>query len=313
MSTAPRTPALEDLPRASSEGTVEGVVVRRHLHRRGITGSIKAFPEFSHIGFDIFTKVGGLGKHEHRAMFEFCLIMRGHVTWWAKERIYELRGGDVYFTWPDEPHGGLHELMHPCAVYWTTVHVPRPGEKGARNFLHLPPDEAQDLCARLYGMKDRHLRGAEKLEPYYKEIFRSLEFGGSLGVIHARAAMQGMLATLVSLPVAGQPQGFVPPGIERARAFLEDCPRPWPTVEELAKLAGMSASHFHAAFRRCVGMAPMEYAHRRRLDQASKLLAEPQAKVISVATRLGYCSSQHLATCFKRYLGQTPTAIKRKA
>ena len=298
-------------PVPPADGPTRGLNFTRVRHRATINGKVDGFPEFTHIGFDTFNKAGNLGKHEHPGMFEFCLIMRGHVTWWAQERIYELRGGDVYFTWPDEPHGGLHELMHPCTIYWTTLHVPRPQVKEAQGFLHLPPQEALELCARLYALKDRHLRGAEKLEPYFKEVFRTLETGGRLGVLQARAAYQGLLATLVALPAADEPAGFVPPGMRRAQNFLDDAPRPWPTVEELADLAGMSPSHFHATFRRTVGMAPMEYAHRKRLGHAQRLLAEPRATVTGIATRLGYCSSQHMATCFKRYLGTTPTAERK--
>lgn len=298
-----------------ASGPTAKLAFRRLKHRHMVSGDVKGLPEFHHIGFDIFTKVSSLGKHEHEGLFEFCLIIRGHVTWWAQERIYDLRGGDVYFTWPDEPHGGLHSLMQPCSIYWTILRIPRPHQRAARRFLSLPPDEARELCTRIYALKDRHLRGAEQLEPYYRELFRALQAGGRLGVIHARAALQGMLATLVTLPAAGEPVGFIPPGISRARAFLDDCPRPWPTVQELAQLAGMSASHFFATFRKTVGMAPMEYAHRRRLDLAVKQLEAPQATVTGVAARLGYCSSQHLAACFKRYMGRAPrrAAVVRSA
>lgn len=273
-------------------------------HRRIINGDVPGFPEFEHIGFDVFTRVGGLGKHRHEGMFEICLIIRGHITWWARERIYDLRGGDVYFTWPDEPHGGWRELMQPCTIYWTIVQIPKPSAAG--RFLSLPPADARSLCAAVHALPDRHLRGAEKLEPYYAAIFDAIEQRDNLGVIKGRAAMQSMLATLVTLPQAASQSGFVPPGIARAREFLDACPSPWPSVNELADLSGMSGSHFHACFLREVGAAPMEYAHRVRLDKARTLLGAPNATVASVAARLGYYSSQHLAACFKRYLGQTP-------
>jgi AraC-like DNA-binding protein len=289
----------------------DGIRPRRVKHRRGIDVSLEAFPELSHLGFDIFTHVGGLGKHEHPGQFEICLIMRGHVTWWAREKLYDLRGGDVYFTWPDEPHGGLHELMHPCTIYWTTVSIPKPGSPGVRGFLSLPRAEAQELSAGVYKLPDRHLRGAAKLEPYFQAIFEALETRTMLGVTRARAALQGMLATWVTLPLANAPNssgtGFVPPGIARAREFLDSCPSPWPAVAELADLSGMSGSHFHACFLREVGAAPMEYSHRARLSRAKELLAQPHATVSRVAERLGYYSSQHLAACFRRYLGQTPS------
>lgn len=282
-------------------------IQRRVKHRRWIESAVPTLPEFNHVGFDVFTKVGGLGKHEHRGMFEICLIIRGHVTWWAKERIYELRGGDVYFTWPDEPHGGLHELMHPCTIYWMTMRIPKPDDPASKKFLNLPEEEGVTLCAKMYALKERQLRGAEQLEPYFEAVFKNLETKTLLGITQTRAALQCMLATMVTLPLATAPGGFVPPGISRAREFLDSCPRPWPAVAELASLAGMSVSHFHASFLKEVGMAPMEYSHRARLGKAQRLLNEHNATVTSVAARLGYCSSQHLAACFKRYLGQTPT------
>lgn len=278
--------------------------------RQTLQGRVAALPEFYHLGHATFTKVGSLGRHEHPGQFEICLIVRGHVTWWAQKRIYELRGGDVYFTWPDEPHGGLHELMHPCEIYWIVLRIPKPKSRAARSFLHLPGAEAIELCRRVHALKDRHLRGAEKLTPYYERLFEHLRACGSLDVVHARALIQQMLATMVTLPLAGdEAEGFVPPGIRRAREFLDGLPRPWPTVKELAGLSGMSVSHFHACFVREVGMAPMEYAHRERLKKAITMLRDHGATVTSVAERLGYCSSQHLATCCKRYLGQAPSKM----
>ena len=286
-------------------------VQRSGKFRRWVQARLPQFPEFNHIGFDVFSKVGNLGRHDHPGLFEICLIIRGHVTWWARDNMYDLRGGDVYFTWPDEPHGGLHELMHPCTIYWTTVSIPKPDDPAAKSFLCLPEAEALELCARVHALPERHLRGAEKLQSFYEAMFEHLGARTVLGVIQARAALQCLLSTLVSLPLAGSKDGFVPPGITRTREFLDGCPRPWPNVAELANVAGMSVSHFHACFVKEVGMAPMEYAHRARLNRAQKLLSSGGASVTDVAGRMGYCSSQHLAACFKRYLGMTPTKARK--
>ena len=94
-------------------------------NRKSYEVKLPAFREISYIGFDIFTSAGKLARHQHKGMFEFSLIMRGDVTWWARERIYDLRGGDIYVTWPDEPHGGLNELMHPCTIYWMALKIPK--------------------------------------------------------------------------------------------------------------------------------------------------------------------------------------------
>jgi transcriptional regulator GlxA family with amidase domain len=49
-----------------------------------------------------------------------------------------------------------------------------------------------------------------------------------------------------------------------------------------------------------------------RLRRAQELLADPRTAVTSVALRLGYCSSQHLAACFQQYLGRAPREIRKR-
>jgi len=287
---------------------IPGMHLIQRKFRRTVNGEVPGLPEFSHIGFDIFHRVGGLGKHTHEGLFEICLIMRGKVTWWAKKETYDLRGGDIYFTWPDEEHGGLHDIMHPCTLYWIVLRIPKPQNARARNFLNLPPMEAVALCRAVHALPSRHLRGAELLEPYYRAVFEQLMSNNPMAVTLVRSALVSLLGTLVGCPPAQdkQAQGFVPPGIARAREFLEGCPRPWPKIGELATLAGMSASHFHARFAKEVGQAPMEFAHKVRLERARRDLTGGMT-VTEVSQQLGYCSSQHLAACFKRYLGLTPT------
>jgi AraC-like DNA-binding protein len=274
--------------------------------RRVVSGRFRGLPELSLVGYDVFTRAGALDAHRHERSFEICLIVRGHVTWWARDRVYELSGGDVYVTWPDEPHGGLHELMHPCTIYWLHTLVPRPRAAAARTFLRLPNGEATALCRAVHSISSRTLRGAERLEPYYKALFEHLASPAPFAVVQARAALSSMLATLVGLPAADASPKTVARGIARAREMLDACLVPWPPIAALARAAGMSASHLHASFARAVGIAPMAYAHRVRLARAEDLLRSG-ASVTSAAASLGYSSSQHLATCFRRYLGSTPT------
>ena len=73
--------------------------------------------------------------------------------------------------------------------------------------------------------------------------------GAETGVTQARAALQSLLVALIALPPASKQYGVIPPGITRAREFLESCPAPWPSIRDLAEVAGMSVSLFCRAFR----------------------------------------------------------------
>lgn len=286
--------------------------VVRSGKRLEIGGPIRGLNEYTHGGHDTFPRVGKLIRHVHKEAFEFCLILRGRVTWHVRNRPYELRGGDVFMTRPGEPHGGAYDLMHPCVIGWIGLIVPEARSRDASQFLSLPAGEARELCRRLHGLSHRRLRGAGRLEPFLETFFQALSEAGPLAVPFARAALQQFLIALLSLPHGDGDAGFIPPGLVRAREFLDGCPHPWPDVAELADLAGLSVSHFHASFLRHIGLAPMEYAHRQRLERAERMLSEPRVRVTDVALRLGYCSSQHLAACFRRYLGRTPTQRDRQ-
>jgi len=285
--------------------------IRQNVER-SFGGPVPNFPEFQAMGYCKRSSNFFVYQHNHPGLFEICIFLRGHVAMYARDRLYQIRGGDIFLTRPDEPHGALHDVMQPCTHYFFAFRLPKPGAKGV---LGLPEPESRLLCQSIYGLKGHHFRGAEKLDPYFRAILDGLESSKvtALGVTRARAAMQTMLVTLLSLPPASATQnGVIPPGIKRAREFLESCPAPWPSVRDLAEISGMSVSHFCATFSLWVGAAPLKFSHHMRLRRAQKLLKEPRATVTSVALRLGYCSSQHLAGCFKQYLGQTPRAAMAK-
>jgi AraC family transcriptional regulator len=81
----------------------------------------------------------------------------------------------------------------------------------------------------------------------------------------------------------------------------------------LASLAGVSIRHFERAFRQCMGIPPHAYVLRRRLDTARDLLINrPELPTEHIALRLGFCSSSHLSSAFRRRMGCSPTEFRRR-
>mgnify|MGYP003694613029 CR=1 FL=1 len=71
-------------------------------------------------------------------------------------------------------------------------------------------------------------------------------------------------------------------------------PHGWPvqnwTIEELAKQVGVSRSLLAERFTDLVGIPPMQYPARWRMQIASELLTGGSAKVATVAVEIGYAS-----------------------
>ena len=83
------------------------------------------------------------------------------------------------------------------------------------------------------------------------------------------------------------------------------------TVRELAQRAGLSEPAFKARFKREVGIPPIDYVLRKKIDHARLMLQSGEHTVTDVAMRLGFSTAQYFATVFRRYTGQAPSQLRR--
>ena len=82
-------------------------------------------------------------------------------------------------------------------------------------------------------------------------------------------------------------------------------------LERLADEAGIAAHAFSAAFTKAVGMPPYRYVIHRRIERAKKLLRHTDLPISRIAYETGFASQSHLASTFKKAVGETPGAYRR--
>lgn len=101
--------------------------------------------------------------------------------------------------------------------------------------------------------------------------------------------------------------------IGRAIALIHREPtRNW-TVASLARAVGMSRSAFAARFTELVGEPAVHYATRWKMHTAEMWLAGSHAPLAELAKRLGYQSEGAFSRAFKRVVGVSPGAARRRA
>lgn len=77
-------------------------------------------------------------------------------------------------------------------------------------------------------------------------------------------------------------------------------------VEDLARLAGMSASPFHRHFRAVTAMTPIQFQKRIRLQEARLRLMSSTDDVAGVGFAVGYDSASQFSREYRRQFGSPP-------
>lgn len=83
------------------------------------------------------------------------------------------------------------------------------------------------------------------------------------------------------------------------------------SVDELAKIAGVSRHHFSRRFKAKTGQSPYQYVLGTKLDVAAKALASDSSRsVTDISGSIGYDDPSQFAKAFRRRFGKTPRVWK---
>jgi AraC-like DNA-binding protein/mannose-6-phosphate isomerase-like protein (cupin superfamily) len=278
------------------------------IERRPHHTPCPAVPELTALSSGRHTAARSLGTHLHPGMMEICWIEQGRLRWWAGDETVELCGGDVYVTWPDEPHGGVDNIFEPSTLSYLTVRLPRRPRAG---WLGLPRREATTLCEGLHNLP-RAFRGSPDIGVLFRRAIEHLARpANDLDATALRASLTELLVQVVrSADRAQPPAGRSDPVAEAIRVMDANLHEPL-ALSDVAEAVGWSLSHFKARFRRETGETPARFYLRRRVQAAIDDARHSDDSLAIIAARFGFPSSQYLATCVKRVTGRTPSQLRR--
>lgn len=103
--------------------------------------------------------------------------------------------------------------------------------------------------------------------------------------------------------------------IQKAIGFINDNLTEPITLEEIAKSAGMSRSHFSTTFRDATGIPPYEYLLLQRIERAVGMLRNEDMTIIEVAQSCGFRNLANFNKAFRKITNMSPSgyrASKRK-
>lgn len=84
-------------------------------------------------------------------------------------------------------------------------------------------------------------------------------------------------------------------------------------MEDLAAECAMSESYFRKVFAAIMGMTPLEYLNRYRINRSVHLLDSTDETVLTIAGMTGFPSIATYNRNFRRYVGQSPAQWRKNA
>ena len=157
--------------------------------------------------------------------------------------------------------------------------------------------------ARMESIFIRMLEEQQSRAPGYTVVLRSLVVEALIEILRMN------LSSLSTMP--SWLQWTADEAIARSVAAMrQQLHRAW-GLSEWARAAGMSKSHFSEKFSKVVGVPPMAYLRKLRLEAAVQLLETTTLQIPDIAERVGFAGRVAFTHAFRQAYGCAPTMFRK--
>ena len=217
-------------------------------------------------------------------------------------KAYDLVGGDLFVTFPDEMHSTGGTPQEKGTLFWLLLFAPQT----RRRYLGLSPAEGRQLFQQLCGLPDRHFRATKSVKKTLQNIFSAFDDGDNpLRLIDLKNLLLRFLLDV--LDSSRQSQSMISPTIHKVQRFIVANTEKMLSLRQLSQIADLSQSRLKARFKTEVGIPPADFMMRHKIENAKHLLRTTRQNITQIAMGLGFSSTQYFAVAFKRYTGKTPS------
>ncbi len=225
-------------------------------------------------------------------------VAQGRPKWIIEGEEVPLRPRDLLIVPPGVKH---HAVSMTHRVLLASIHVE----------VTLPA--GQDVLAMLAPPRVQRLETDSRLERYWRGVLEEWP-GRERREAHLRLRSWARLIVIELLAdnaarglLAYQP---VDPLITRILDELQRRIDEAPSLDNLASRSGYSPQHLNRLFNKVLGMTPLQYLAKLRMERAAALIAEGKLTIRGVAERLGFDDPYYFSRAFKQHFGQSPAQYR---
>jgi AraC-like DNA-binding protein len=255
-------------------------------------------------------------KKESSKSLRFYYVVDGKYEWIIDQQHYILYPGDLAIILPDQVFGGEKDFLDIGTISWLSIQSTpseRSGKIAVGKWSSLSESENRTIGKILIlnnsPVLSRLKEAGVILQNMQQEILNQ-----EIGYVTRVNQLIDELFILIARQLTRQnnsrrdfPQTFM----KLEQTLRDNLSHQW-TVEEMSALVGLGTTAFSEKVKNFTGFSPLNYLINIRISEAIKLLKRNDVNVTDIALDIGFYSSQHFATTFKKLTGYTPSEFRKK-
>ena len=246
------------------------------------------------------------GFHTH-CTFQFTYVVRGcvHIETDSKEK-FTVDKGKLLFISPGKIHNCLILPENSGTIVFSI-------------FTRCLPDDIFGGIARLVSSRTRNVcwqiaasNNKEILELYQKN--KTVAGGEEMKVPRLTIYNSELLCIFGELLLEKNalPNKMFHPGVELMLKYISENYQKILTLEDMAEKVGLSVSRFVNIFKKDLGISPVKYLNRYRIDRASELLIHSNKSIEQITELCAFSSVHYFSRKFRKQTGTPPAEYRKR-
>lgn len=240
-----------------------------------------------------------LTPHIHPQAMEICFVVSGHQSYCVNSVTYDISGGEIFLTYPDEEHFGGWLFQEKCMLYYLIVDTVNFED----DFLGFGKD-SHSLFEMLNHIDKRTFFGGENIKKLFENVFAVWDDSENpLRTVRLKCAVFELLYEIAKC--SKDKKLRLSADMEYISQYIDDNITKKLSLSELADISGLSLAGFKRKFRSQFGIPPADCIMRRKIEYSKNLLLSGKS-VTQTAYDMDFSSSQHFSSAFKKCCGISP-------
>ncbi len=267
-----------------------------------------ALQKINTIRFDSF-------KKDVSGFLRLYFVIDGRFSWVIGDKQYVLYPGDLVIVLPGQCIGGEKDFFDLGTLSWIHLQVGASGQNGKADigkWYQFTENEYRTISRILFLNTDPVLsrfKEAGRVMQTIQAELRSQELGFTTRINQLLQELL-ILATRQLTQQNSSRRDFPQSFLKLEHALRDNLLHQW-TVDEMAAMMALGATAFSEKVKSFTGFSPLNYLINIRISEAIRLLKQTERSVTDIALDVGFYSSQHFATTFKKFTGYTPSAFRK--